>query len=199
MIAPPAIAKWDDLRGKKIAVQVGSTADLALRWKLRQLGLADAIEIVNMNNNDMPTALQRGDLAAIVPFEPYAAFAIVKGWAQQFWQPYDTPMRRLSLGVIAAPDLIARQPQLVRAIVQAHVQATKTLQADNSAAADTIVKTLNLPLDVAQVALRNTFFTTASGPAFRLDIEALGGMMLQAGLVKKLPDWDGFINTSFVA
>jgi len=198
MVAPPAIGKWADLKGKTVAVQIGSTADLALRWKLKHVGLANAIDVVNMNNNDMPTALQRGDIAAIVPFEPYSAFAVVNGWARPFWQPYDTPMHRLSLGVIASPALIAKQPELVRAVVHAHVQATKSLAADNSAAAAAIIKTLNMPLPVAQAALRNTFFTADSGPAFRRDIEALGAMMLEAGQVKKLPDWGTFINTSFI-
>ena len=199
MVAPPAITKWSELKGKTVAVQIGSTADLALRWKLRKLGLNDAIDVVNMNNNDMPTALQRGDIAAIVPFEPYSAFAVVNGWAREFWQPYDTPMHRISLGVIASPALIAQQPDLVRKIVHAHVKATKMLQADNAVAAAAIVKTLNMPLPVAKAALRNTFFTTESGPAFHQDIKALGSMMLEAGLLKKLPDWDKFINSSFIA
>jgi NitT/TauT family transport system substrate-binding protein len=198
MAAPPVITKWTDLKGKSVAVQVGSTADLALRWKLKKLGLSDAIDVVNMNNNDMPTALQRGDIAAIVPFEPYSAFAVVNGWAREFWRPYDTPMHRISLGVIASPTLIAREPALVRTIVHAHVTATKTLAADNSAAADAIVKTLNMSPAVAKAALNNTFFTSDSGDAFRRDIEALGGMMLEAGLLKKLPDWGSFINTSFI-
>lgn len=199
MVAPQAVATWADLRNKTVAVQVGSTADLALRWKLRKLGLSDAIDVVNMNNNDMPTALQRGDVAAIVPFEPYSAFAVVNGWAREFWQPYDTPMHRISLGVIASPALIAQRPDLVRTIVQAHVKATRMLQSDNSMAAAAIVKTLNMPVTVAQAALRNTFFTAESGPAFQQDVKALGGMMLEAGLLKKLPDWNSFINSSFIA
>lgn len=199
MVAPASIKTWDDLRGKTVAVQIGSTADLALRWKLRKLGLLDAITVVNMNNNDMPTAIQRGDIAAIVAYEPYAAFAVVKGWAQEFWKPYDTPMHRISLGVIASPALIAKQPGLVRSIVQAHVTATKALAADNTMAAETIVKVLNLSSEIAQASLRNTFFTSDSGAAFRQDIQALGGMMQEAGVLKKQPDWNSFIDTSFMA
>lgn len=199
MVAAPNITEWSDLKGKNIAVQVGSTADLALRWKLNKLGFVHTVEIVNMNNNDMPAALQRGEVAAIVAFEPYAAFAIVNGWAHVFWQPYDTPMHRISLGVIASPDFIANQPELVRAIVHAHVQATRSLEANNTIAAQALVRTLNMPLKVAELALQNTFFTTDSGPAFSSDIKALGRMMMEAGQINQLPDWSSFINTKFMS
>ena len=61
---------------------------------------------------------------------------------------------------------------------------------------EAIVKSLNMPMNVAQESLKNIFFTTESGPGFRKGIEALGAMMLEAKMAEKLPDWDKFINTT---
>jgi len=60
------------------------------------------------------------------------------------------------------------------------------------------VKSLNMPLNVAQESLKNTFFTTESGPEFRNGVEALGTMMVEAKMAEKVPDWNKFFNTSFL-
>jgi len=198
-VALPSIGGWNDLKGKKMAVQVGSTADLCLRWKLKERGLANDVEVLNMNNNDMPTALSRGDIQAAMPFEPAAAFATVRGFAKEFWRPYDTPMKAISLGLIVSPAYAAANKSLTKELVAAHVAATAKLKSDPSAPIDTMMKVLNVPRDVAEAAMKNIVFTHESGASFAADVRALGGMMLEAGLVKQLPDWSGFIDTSLVA
>jgi ABC-type nitrate/sulfonate/bicarbonate transport system substrate-binding protein len=187
-----------DLKGKKIAVQPASISHLCLNWKLKQENLTNSVEVLVMNNNDMPVAMQRGDLDALMIFEPYAAFTILQGWASPVWAPYDTPMGKTNLGVIASPDFIAKNPELTKAIVAAHKAATADLQRDNTAAAEAIVKSLNMPLDVAKESLKNTWFTTESGAGFRKGVEALGTMMVEAKMADKIPNWDKFIDTSFL-
>ena len=46
--------------------------------------------------------------------------------------------------------------------------------------------------------MKNTFFTTESGPEFRKGVEALGTMMVEAKMAEKVPDWNKFFNTSFL-
>ncbi len=55
-----------------------------------------------------------------------------------------------------------------------------------------------MPQPVAELSMKNTFFSTDSGPAFHKSIQALGQMMLEAGQIKALPDWKTFIDTSMV-
>ena len=62
-----------------------------------------------------------------------------------------------------------------------------------------MTKTLNLPRNVIDASLTNTFFSHDSGDAFAKNIMAIGDMMLEAKMTEKLPDWKTFINTSFAA
>jgi NitT/TauT family transport system substrate-binding protein len=187
-----------DLKGKKCAVQPASISHLCLQWKLHKEGIADSVELVFMNNNDMPIAMQRGDIDAQMIFEPYCAFSIINGWGKPIWEPYDTPMGRTNLGVIASPVFVEKNPKLTKAIITAHKAATADLARDNTAAVEAIVKSLNMPPEVAKESLKNTFFTTESGPEFRKNVEALGAMMVEAKMAEKVPDWNKFFNTSFL-
>jgi ABC-type nitrate/sulfonate/bicarbonate transport system substrate-binding protein len=198
LLGGPKVKNLADLKGKKCAVQPASISHLCLQWKLQKEGLANSVELLFMNNNDMPIAMQRGDVDALMIFEPYCAFTIVNGWGTPIWEPYDTPMGKTNLGVIASPAFIEKNPLLTKAIVNAHKAATADLQKDNSAAVDAIVKSLNMQPAVAQESLKNTFFSTESGPEFRKGVEALGAMMVEAKMAEKVPDWNKFFNTSFL-
>jgi ABC-type nitrate/sulfonate/bicarbonate transport system substrate-binding protein len=198
LLGGPKVKTFDDLKGKKCAVQPASISHLCLQWRLQKQNMMKSVELVFLNNNDMPIAMQRGDVDAVMIFEPYAAFTKLNGWASPVWEPYDTPMAKTNLGVIASPDFVSKNPILTKAIVTAHKAATAFLQKDNTTAAEAIVKSLNLPLNVAKESLKNTFFSTDSGPAFRKGVEALGTMMVDAKMAEKLPAWDKFFNTSFL-
>jgi len=187
-----------DLKGKKCAVQAASTSHLSLQWRLHKEGIADAVELVFMNNNDMPVAMQRGDIDAQMIFEPYSAFSLINGWGKPIWEPYDTPMGKTNLGVIASPSFVEKNPKLTQAIITAHKTAIADLVRDNSVAVEAVVKSLNMSPEVAKESVKNMFFTTESGPEFRKHVEALGEMMVEAKMAEKVPDWNKFFNTSFL-
>lgn len=196
LLGGPKVTSLPDLKGKKVAVQAASISHISLLWRLQKDGLAKDVELVFMNNPDMPVAMQRGDIDGAIIFEPHAAYVALNGWGKPLWAPYDTPMGRTNLGLIATPDFIKKYPETTKAVLKAHKSATAELIKDSTFAADAIVKSLNMPLNVAQESLKNIFFTTESGPGFRKGIEAMGAMMLDAKMAEKLPDWDKFINTT---
>ncbi len=198
LVGGPKVQTVADLKGKKVAVQAASISHICLQWKLKKEGIFDSVEVLGMNNNDMPIAMQRGDVDALMAFEPHASYTVMNGWAKPVWAPYDTPMGRLNLGVIATPDYVAKNPELTKAVIRAHKAATEDLMRDNTAAAEAIVKTLNMPMNVAVESLKNTFFTTDSGPAFVSNVKALGSMMIDAKMAQKLPDWGTFIDTTLI-
>jgi hypothetical protein len=85
VLAQPSINSFQDLKGKKIAVQNGSIGLVSLNWKLKQEKVFGDVEIVFMDNQDQPIPLMRGDVAAICVFEPYAALAELSGWGKKLW------------------------------------------------------------------------------------------------------------------
>ena len=108
LLGGPKVKTFADLKGKKCAVQPASISHLCLQWKLQKENMANSVELLFMNNNDMPIAMQRGDVDALMIFEPYCAFTIVNGWGTPIWEPYDTPMGKTNLGVIASPSFIEK-------------------------------------------------------------------------------------------
>jgi ABC-type nitrate/sulfonate/bicarbonate transport system substrate-binding protein len=198
LVAKPEFKTLESLRGKKIAVQPGNICHIALAWKLKSLGMTKDVELVFLNNNDMPTPLAQGQIDAMFSIEPYPSFAKENGWGVDIWDGYDTPMKRRNLGLVASRPFVEKNPVLTREIVKAHIHATKDLIASSSIAAETIARVLNLPRSIADASLKNTFFTIESGEEFNKNIAAMGDMMVDAAMLDKTPDWKTFINTSFV-
>ena len=199
LIGDPAIKSVEQLKGKKVAVQAGNICHIALAWKLASLKMTKDVELVFMNNNDMPVPLQQRQIDAMFAIEPYPSFAKINGWGVDIWNGYDTPIGQTNLGFMASAKFIEKTPALTRELVKAHVKATEELRASPAIAAEVMTKTLNLPRNVIDASLTNTFFSHDSGDAFAKNIMALGDMMLEAKMTEKLPDWKTFINTSFAA
>ena len=198
MLARPDITSFQQLRGKKIGVQNGSIALVSLNWKLRHEGIADQVELLFLDNQDQPVPLARGSVDAICCFEPYATFAEMNGFGQRLWVPYDTPMGKTNLGFVASAGLVAREPDLVRTLVRAHVQATERMRADPAIAIETTVKQFNIDRAVAEASTKNLFFSADSGEAFQTGLRSLADMMLADKMLDGVPNWGEFINTSFL-
>ena len=198
MLARPGITSFQQLRGKKVGVQNGSIALVSLNWKLRHEGIADQVELLFLDNQDQPVPLARGSVDAICCFEPYATFAELNGFGQKLWVPYDTPMGKTNLGFVASAGLVAREPDLVRTLVRAHVKATERMRTDPAIAVETTVKQFNIDRTVAEASTKNLFFNADSGEVFQAGLRSLADMMLADKMLDQAPDWAEFINTSFL-
>ncbi|MDR3530334.1 MAG: ABC transporter substrate-binding protein [Rhodopila sp.] len=198
VVANKSIASFADLKGKKIAVQNSSIGLVSLKYKLKQEGLTDAVELVFMENQDQPIPLMRGDVAAMCCFEPYATLAEMNGWGKKLWVPYDTPMGKTNLGFVASARFVAKNPDLTRKIVAAHVAATQELIDNPGIAVQTTIDQFKMSKEIAEASTKNLFFSTESGAAFQSSLKALAGMMIENKMLDKEPDWPAFINTSFL-
>jgi NitT/TauT family transport system substrate-binding protein len=198
LVAKPSITSFAELAGKKIAVQNGSIGLVSLNWKLQHEGLTDKVEILFLDNQDMPVPLARGDVDAICCFEPYATFAELNGFGKKLWVPYDTPMGKTNLGFVASIPFIKKEPALTKLLVQAHVKATNTMRDNPKIAIETTIKQFNMSREVAEASAKNLFFSADSGAGFQDGLKALAGMMLTNKMLDSEPKWDEFINTSFI-
>ena len=198
LVAKPSITSFAELAGKKIAVQNGSIGLVSLNWKLQHESLTDKVELLFLDNQDMPVPLARGDVDAICCFEPYATFAELNGFGKKLWVPYDTPMGKTNLGFVASIPFIKKEPALTKLLVQAHVKATNTMRDNPKIAIETTIKQFNMSQEVAEASTKNLFFSADSGVGFQDGLKALAGMMLTNKMLDSEPKWDEFINTSFI-
>ncbi|MGE4250206.1 MAG: ABC transporter substrate-binding protein [Parvibaculaceae bacterium] len=198
LVGDPSIKDIQGLKGKKVGVQPGNICHIVLSWKLAQEGLTDQVELIFMNNNDMPIPMQQRQIDAMFAVEPYPSLAKANGWAADIWDGYDTPIGKVNLGFMGATDFVQSNPELLTEVLRAHAAATKELQSNPTIAAEVTAKVLNMPRDVIDLSLTNTFFTTESGDDFSSNIKSLGDIMLQSKTAEKLPDWQTFIDTSLM-
>jgi NitT/TauT family transport system substrate-binding protein len=73
IVAKPGIKSLTDLKGKKVAVEVGLVDHLLLRNAMQKAGMkAGDINIVNAKTNELPQVLASADIAAVGVWQPVA-------------------------------------------------------------------------------------------------------------------------------
>ena len=77
IIGKPGIKSLKDLKGKKVAVEVGLVEHLLLLNGLKKAGLKETdVTLVNAKTNEMPQVLASGDVAAVGAWQPIAGQAM---------------------------------------------------------------------------------------------------------------------------
>ncbi len=77
VIGRPGIASIKDLKGKKVAVEVGFVDHLLLLKALAANGMQESdVTLVNVPTNDMPQTLASGDVAAVCAWYPLSGQAL---------------------------------------------------------------------------------------------------------------------------
>jgi NitT/TauT family transport system substrate-binding protein len=77
IVAKPGINSVTDLKGKKVAVEVGLVEHLLLRNAMKKAGMKSGdIDIVNAKTNEMPQVLTSKDIVAIGAWQPISGQAM---------------------------------------------------------------------------------------------------------------------------
>jgi NitT/TauT family transport system substrate-binding protein len=77
IVAKPGVKTLADLKGKKVAVEVGLVDHLLLRNAMKKAGLAAGdITIVNAKTNELPQVFASKDIAAVGVWQPVAGEAL---------------------------------------------------------------------------------------------------------------------------
>ena len=125
-----------DLAGKKLgSPQLGNTQDVALRHYLKVNGLktteeGGSVEVVTVPNADILTLFKKGELdGAWVP-EPWGARLVHEGGGRlllderTMWENGSF----VTANIIVSTKLLNEKPKLVKAFLEAHVEATIWIQ-----------------------------------------------------------------------
>ena len=126
------ISAAQDLAGKKVASpQIGNTQDVALRHYLKLNGLKTKddggnVEVVSVPNADILTLFKKGELdAAWVP-EPWGARLVNEAKGRILIDERTTWPNGafVTTNIIVSTKFLREHPEAVRAILEAHVEAT---------------------------------------------------------------------------
>lgn len=107
IVAKPEIASVKDLKGKKVATELGTVDHLLMLTGLDKNGLKEKdVQYVNMTVNDAGPAFIAGNLDAAVLWEPFLSKAIAEGKGKLLFSSKDTP------GLI--PDLLVFREEVTK-------------------------------------------------------------------------------------
>ncbi|WP_424527887.1 ABC transporter substrate-binding protein [Sphaerisporangium viridialbum] len=174
LIVKPTINSAADLKGKKIATpQLGNTQDVALRFWLKDQGLktdtkgGGDVSIVPQDNSQTLQTFATGDIdGAWVP-EPFASRLIQESGGKILVTEADLwPNKQFVIThLIVRQQFLKEHPDLVKKLIEAHVESNAYIQSDPAGAKEAInaeLKDLSgkpLKTEVLDSAFKNITFT----------------------------------------
>lgn len=194
-----SIVNVAQLKGKKVAVPQGLTVH-EVEFRLHVLPSAGLqysdISHVSVNPPDEVIALQRGDVDAAVLYEPFLGAALAKGATllvppAKMWKG-----SAYTAVLIVRNKLIAENPALVQALVNAQTRAVDFIKKNPDAASKLLA---TLAHEDPQQTRDGLNLTTPVSELNVSDMQALVGGMKDVGLIENAPNLTTATDTSFVS
>jgi NitT/TauT family transport system substrate-binding protein len=187
-----------DLKGKRVGILPGSTQEVVILDRLKQEGLSvKDIQPVRVSFSEMASALERGDIDAYVGAEPGPAISISKGVGNVVEYPYGTPTGSVNMVMTTHADTIKSNPELVNVFMTIHRQATEYAAANPDAVVAMSAQKLGIAPNLVAIAAPNVELTWKIDSDWIKRASYYGSQMLEKKQIRRLPDYNTFINVSF--
>lgn len=189
-----------DLKGTKIGYVPGTMHEILLREVLRAQGLNPDkdVRLVRVDFFDMKNALANGDIDAFLSGEPFPSLAVLEDIGRILSYPYfDNSIGTVNAAMLVRSDLIKNNPAKIRAMVNAHIKATKYLKNNQDKWLSKAAQ-FGFSRAVLDKACPNMELAWNMDNAFSSKVKVLGQKMLALGLIEREPDYNLLLNTDFV-
>lgn len=207
MVVKPGITKIADLKGKTVAASAPGTAPyFTLAWMLKKNGLTlKDVKIVNLEPQPAANAMIAGTegIDAAMTYEPYLGAVRAKPEAGRIIATtLDYPVVMDTFG--CTPKFLADNPKAAQALADAYFDALEMIKADPKKSFEIMgadVKQTAEAFEASQKYLRwqdkaaNQKFFAGEHAAFTKDAADL---LLDAGIIKQLPDLTKLADTRFI-
>jgi NitT/TauT family transport system substrate-binding protein len=207
MVVKPAITKVADLKGKTVAASApGTSPYFMLAWILKKNGLSvKDVKVVNLEPQAAANAFVAGtsELDAGMTYEPYLSAVRAKPEAGKIIATtLDYPMVMDTFG--CTPKFLAENPKAAKALADGYFEALEMIKADPKKSFEIMgadVKSTGEQFEKSQAYLRwqdraaNQKFFTGEHAAFSKEA---GELLLEAGIIKQLPDMSKLADTRFI-
>lgn len=207
MVVKPNIAKISDLKGKTVAASAPGTAPwFTLAWMLKKNGLSPKdVKIVNLEPQAAANAMIAGTdgIDAAMTYEPYLGAVRAKPEAGKIIATtLDYPMIMDTVG--CTPKFLADNPKAAKALADSYFEALDMIKKDPQKSFEIMGADVKQPADkfeASQKYLRwqdraaNQKFFAGEHAAFSKEAAEL---LLEAGVIKALPDMSKLADTRFL-
>lgn len=188
-----------DLKGKKVAIWPSSTQEVVILERLKAEGMSiKDIQPIRLPFSDMAPALARGDIDAYVGAEPGPGISLANGVGRIVEYPYSTPIGSLNMVWATRQEMIDKNPDLVRVMVDMHRKATEFAMSNRAEMVKMTMQKLGQQQKSIEMAAPNVELTWRINDEFIKRAKAYGALMLEKKQIRELPNFDRFINTKFM-
>ncbi len=197
------ITKMEQLRGKKVANQTGSsTGNIFVDQIAKGAGLNKGdYEEIRMDVNNMVAAMAAKTVDAMVTVEPYNAIAEADGLAVTLVDFYS--FDKLPVFMAATPEFVEKNPDTVVNYLKAWIDVERDFKQNPSKVADAIYgfytsKGYKMSKETLQKALARV----EVGPGWPSDLKPYmqkhAEILLQEKKIAAIPDWNKAFRTDFM-
>ncbi|NQW58736.1 MAG: ABC transporter substrate-binding protein [Polynucleobacter sp.] len=202
--AGAGITKVADLRGKKIASQVGSTLDNVFKAKIApeaKLGPKD-YTIVNVPFADQVSAVAAGSVDAFLGLEPFCALAEYKKIAVQLTDYYNYDI--IPNMLVVSSSFAEKYPELVVEFLKSWIMAASLFQNQPNEVVRVMLEVYkesgyDVPAEVVSRVLGRLIVNPEFIPEVKVSYLAEAESLKAAGRLNQIPNPDIVLNTSFLA
>lgn len=189
-----------DLKGKTIAYVPGTMHHVLLLDTLRRAGLDPDkdVTLTRIDFFDMGAALAGGQIDAFLSGEPYPSQAVQDGFGRILSYPYfDDSIGTINAGMIVTEQTIEENPELVQALVSAHIEATERENADPDAWLD-LAASFGTEKSLLETSADNIELCWDIDETYIEHCENLAQQMLELGMIDHVPDVESMFDLSFL-
>jgi NitT/TauT family transport system substrate-binding protein len=207
MVVKPAITKITDLKGKTVAASApGTSPYFALAWMLKKNGMSTKdVKVVNLEPQAAANAMIAGTdgVDAAMTYEPYLGAVRAKPEAGKILATtLDYPMVMDTFG--CTPKFLSENPKAAKALADSYFEAVEMIQKEPKKSFEIMgadVKQTGDAFEASSKYLRwqdraaNQKFFAGEHAAFSKEAADL---LLEAGIIKSLPDMTKLADTRFL-
>ena len=207
MVVKPGITKITDLKGKTVASSAPGTAPyFALAWMLKKNGMSvKDVTVVNLEPQAAANAIIAGTAGvdAAMTYEPYLSAVRAKPEAGKIIATtLDYPMVMDTFG--CTPKFLSENPKAAKALADAYFDAIAMIKAEPKKSFEIMgadIKQTGEAFEKSQAYLRwqdrdaNAKFFAGEHAAFSKEAADL---LLEAGIIKAIPDLSKLADTRFL-
>ena len=197
------ISKVEDLRGKKIANQTGSSiGNILVDDILPKAGLKKGdYQEVRMNVNDMVAALAAKTVDAMANVEPYNAIAESEGLANTLVDYYD--FDKLPVFMAATPEIVKQHSDVLVNYLKAWLDVAKDFKSNPGKVANTIYSFYTSKgYQMSKDTFSNALSRVEVHPGWPSDLEAYmtkqAQILVDTKKLQKVPDWSTAFDKSLM-
>ncbi|MFJ7685814.1 aliphatic sulfonate ABC transporter substrate-binding protein [Peribacillus butanolivorans] len=189
------INKLEDIKGKKISVLRGSSAEYAMMQALKKVGLTEKdLTIINLDITTIIPAFEKGDVDGVWVWDPWVSKLVTAGGK--------VIVRDADVGVgasgvwMARNEWVEKNPEAVEAFLKSLADANKIIGEDKEKSEKALQGALALEKQEAESVLSNSEYPTYKelwDPSYKLSMNP-EALKKNEGLAKVLNDLADFLD-----